>query len=499
MTEIIHRWEWRAFGSGFPRAQAFFDTLGPLGEPQDSDELYLVGDDESNLKIRFELLDLKSLLEVGKGDLQLWAPILKVGFPADAEVVSALFEELGRKTPDLHRSSYTQQQFIDELIVPLGDIAVVDVHKHRVRYAPEGCMAEMTDLTANGQTTRTVAVESEDPAAVLVAIEKMGLSGYENTSYTRGLSCLLGLSPVRYGVIDVGTNSVKFHVGEQHADGSWSRVTDRAEVTRLGEGLAESGEIQPEPIHRTADAIAGMVEEARAQNVLAIAAVGTAGMRMAENRKAVVAQFRERAGIEVEIVSGEEESRLAYLAAKAGVGLVDGSVVVFDTGGGSTQFTFGTGSEIEERFSLNVGAVRYTERFGLNGAVESEVVADALAAISEDLDRIDDRPTPHALVAMGGAVTNLAAISQAMADYDPDIVQGTVLDVGEVDRQIELFRSTDVEARRSIVGIQPARAEVILAGACVVRTVMEKLGCSELTVSDRGLRHGLLRERFGFF
>ena len=84
-----------------------------------------------------------------------------------------------------------------------------------------------------------------------------------------------------------------------------------------------------------------------------------------------------------------------------------------------------------------------------------------------------------------------------LAVYDPAIIQGTVLDREEVDRQIELFRTRDAEGRRTIVGLQPARAEVILAGACIVRTVMDKLGQSSLTVSDHGLRHGLLAERFG--
>jgi exopolyphosphatase / guanosine-5'-triphosphate,3'-diphosphate pyrophosphatase len=98
---------------------------------------------------------------------------------------------------------------------------------------------------------------------------------------------------------------------------------------------------------------------------------------------------------------------------------------------------------------------------------------------------------------MGGAITNMAAVRHAMATYDPDVVQGTVLDRGEIDRQLELFRSRDAEARRSIVGIQPKRADVILAGACIVRTVMDKLGADSLTVSDRGLRHGVLAERFG--
>ena len=98
---------------------------------------------------------------------------------------------------------------------------------------------------------------------------------------------------------------------------------------------------------------------------------------------------------------------------------------------------------------------------------------------------------------MGGAITNITAVKHGLATYDPDVVQGTVLDRAEVDRQIELYRSRDADGRREIVGLQPKRAEVILAGACIVRTVLEKLGEDSLTVSDRGLRHGLLVERFG--
>jgi exopolyphosphatase/guanosine-5'-triphosphate,3'-diphosphate pyrophosphatase len=141
--------------------------------------------------------------------------------------------------------------------------------------------------------------------------------------------------------------------------------------------------------------------------------------------------------------------------------------------------------------------VRYTERFGVAGAVTPETLREALAAISADLARIDGRPAPDALVGMGGAITNITAVKHGLATYDPDVVQGTVLDRVEIDRQIELYRSRDAEGRRAIVGLQPKRADVILAGACVVRTVMDKLGQDALTVSDRGLRHGLLVERFG--
>jgi exopolyphosphatase/guanosine-5'-triphosphate,3'-diphosphate pyrophosphatase len=125
------------------------------------------------------------------------------------------------------------------------------------------------------------------------------------------------------------------------------------------------------------------------------------------------------------------------------------------------------------------------------------VLDDALAAISADLALLDGRPPPDALVAMGGAVTNMTAVKLGLATYDPELVQGAVLDRAEIDRQIELYRSRDAEARRAIVGLQPKRAEVILAGACIVRTVMEKLGQQTLTVSDRGLRHGVLIDRYG--
>ena len=96
-----------------------------------------------------------------------------------------------------------------------------------------------------------------------------------------------------------------------------------------------------------------------------------------------------------------------------------------------------------------------------------------------------------------GELNNIAAVRHGLSSYDPNIVHGTVLDRAEIDRQIEMYRSRDAAERRLIVGLQPKRADVILAGACIVRTVMRKLGRASLTVSDRGLRHGVLVDRFG--
>ena len=300
-----------------------------------------------------------------------------------------------------------------------------------------------------------------------------------------------------FAVIDVGTNSVKFHIGERRDDGTWSTIVDRAEVTRLGEGISETGDIAPEAIERTAEAITGMVDEARRHHASAIVAVGTMGMRSAGNSGAFIARVRERCGITIEVLPGEEEGRLAYLAVKAGLGLADGRLVVFDTGGGSTQFTFGRGDAVDEQYSLDIGAVRLTARYGLDGRLTRDQLDAALAGIAAEFARLDDAAPPDALVGMGGAITNMTAVMLHLEKYDPDAVQGAVLGRGEVDRQIELFRTRDVDARRGIIGLQPKRADVILAGACVVRTVMDKLGQDSLTVSDRGLRHGVLLERFG--
>jgi exopolyphosphatase/guanosine-5'-triphosphate,3'-diphosphate pyrophosphatase len=250
-------------------------------------------------------------------------------------------------------------------------------------------------------------------------------------------------------------------------------------------------------MQRTLEAICELADDARQAGADEIAAVGTAGLRAAANGAPFVRDVEARCGVRIEIIPGEDEGRFAYLAAKSGLGFARGSLAVFDTGGGSSQFTFGDGDAVDEQFSVPVGAVRLTERFELDRALSDEQLATALDAIAGELSCLDDRATPDALAGMGGAVTNLAAVKHGLPTYDPDVVQGTTLHLAEIDRQIELYRTRSAAQRRSIVGLQPNRAEVILAGACVVRTVMTKLGRDAFVVSDRGLRHGLVVARFG--
>jgi len=496
MGEIKPRWEWRTFGPRFAPAEMAFAGLESTGV-QETDETYLLTEKGSNVKVRAGLLDIKVLQKVNEAGLEQWMPAMKEGFPASAAVLREVFNAMQVDPPDLTRDSYTFDQFLDELIEPMTTVRAARVHKRRVRYSVGGCTSELSDVTVDGLATRTIAVEAEDAAAVVAAVDSLGLSGYINTNYSRGLAATLSGMKPRYAVLDVGTNSVKFHIAEAGADGRWNAVVDGAELTRLGEGLKEGGAITTEAAERTAAAITSMVDQAHKEGCIAIAAVGTAGLRIATNSADVLATIRARTGVRVDVISGDEEGRLAYVAVRAGLPSVTGSVVVFDTGGGSSQFTFGNGDQVSERFSVDVGAVRYTERYGLDGAVSNDVLREAMTAIAADLSRIAGRPQPETLVAMGGAVTNLTAVSYAMTRYDPEKIQGAVLTRDEIDRQIERYRTTPLDKREAIVGLQAKRADVILAGACIVRTVMELLGKNQVTVSDRGLRHGVLVERFG--
>jgi len=495
MVEITPRWEWRSFGRRFEEAESRLAALTP-GGVQESDEIYLLSGAGGNVKVRDALMDIKVLRQVNADGLEQWTPVMKAGFPLPATEAAEVFRALRLPVPSLSRASYTLDEIIKEFAALGCAIREVKVHKRRTRYTVGGCMAELCDVVADGKSTHTIAIESEDAARVILAVKELGLGGYINTGYPRGLTALIDDEPARYAVIDVGTNSVKLLIGQRDLAGRWRTVVDRAELTRLGEGLEQHRVIVDAALERTAAAIAGMADEAKRRSVLAIVAVGTAGLRIASNRNEVVAAIEARTGLQIEVISSEEERRLAYVAARSGLGLITGSLVVFDTGGGSTQFTFGHDSSVDERFSVDVGAVRYTERYKLDGAVSPDVLHEVMAAISADLSRIEEREVPAALVGMGGAVTNITAVKHELAHYDPTVVQGTVLDRAEVERQIELYRSRDADARRTIIGLQPKRAEVILAGACIVRTIMEKLGKETLTVSDRGLRHGVLAERF---
>ena len=193
MENIIPRWEWRTFGESFGEAEHRLPEL-ETGMVQESDELYLLSPAaDANAKVRDLLMDIKTLEQVNPDGLEQWKPVMKGAFPLPAAVVKSVFIAVGVTPPPLTRPDYTLQQFISELVEPTQHLRAVEVHKRRARYKVAGCMAEMTDVVAGGRKTRTVAIESEDPAQVIGAVLELGLDRFDNVSYPRGLKQLLGI------------------------------------------------------------------------------------------------------------------------------------------------------------------------------------------------------------------------------------------------------------------------------------------------------------------
>ncbi|MGB4274852.1 MAG: Ppx/GppA phosphatase family protein [Bacillota bacterium] len=302
----------------------------------------------------------------------------------------------------------------------------------------------------------------------------------------------------RKAVIDIGTNSIKLYVAELGPDGSLATVIDKNNIARLGEGMDEERTLQQEAIRRNAEAVAEFADLAKSNGAGEIVAVGTMALRTAKNAKDFIDAVRDLSGIEVRVIPGEEEAEFAYLAVLSGISARVARLAVCDVGGGSTEFIFGGQAGIDRRFSINLGAVKVSADYLSSDPPSSKEVEDAISYVLDVLKEngVNDNMPVDKLVGIGGTITSMGAVKFKMEKYDPDVIQGSILTRDDVDRLIALFRSVPLDERRNIVGLQPKRAEVIIGGACIVRGIMESLGTDELTMSDRGLRHGLMFRLF---
>ena len=423
---------------------------------------------------------------------------MKAGFPLSAADVARRARRARVEAPALARDAYSLDELLDEVVRPSGRVLAVQVHKHRRRLHDRRLHGRADRRAHRPRSTRTIAVESEDPALVLAAVRELGLESRRNVSYPRGLTSLAGLGSRRFAVIDVGTNSVKFHVGERGRDGEWRTVVDRAEVTRLGEGLDATGGLGEEPMERTAAAIAAMAEEARQDGVEEIAAVGTAGMRIAANAPAFVAAVRERCGVEIEVIPGEEEARLAFRRGRRRARprrrarSSSSTPAAAARSSPSARRPGGRAVQRERRRGAVHGALR-PRRGRLGGDAGRGAGRDRRrpraarrppgAGRARRHGRRRDEPRRRAARARRRTTPRS---SRARCSTAPR-------STGSSSSTARAPPTSDA----AIAGLQPKRAEVILAGACIVSTVLDKLGRDSFTVSDRGLRHGLIVERFG--
>lgn len=305
--------------------------------------------------------------------------------------------------------------------------------------------------------------------------------------------------PDRYASIDVGSNTVLLLVAERRGTGL-APLLERAEITRLGRGVDATGKLDGAAIRETAAALADFAGQARALGARRIVCVATSAARDAANGAEFFEATRQAAGLVPEVITGDEEARLVYASAWRDFGAGGGGpLAVLDVGGGSTEFTFGEGPAPAGRTSLQVGAVRLTERHVRTDPVSPAELAALRAAARSAVRPLGAMPLPRGgrLVGVAGTVTTLSAVAQALPAWDPTRVHGAPLSLVETEALADRLAGLTVKERAALEGMEPKRADVILAGALVVAEAMRATGFDRLTVSDRGVRWGLLYDRFG--
>ncbi|MDQ3263212.1 MAG: Ppx/GppA family phosphatase [Myxococcota bacterium] len=303
----------------------------------------------------------------------------------------------------------------------------------------------------------------------------------------------------RYATIDVGTNSVLLLVAELK-EGRFEPLVERAEITRLGRGVDRSGALDPAAIEETIRCLESFAQQARALGVQAIAATATSAARDASNGAVFREEAKRRAGVELQIISGELEAQLSFAAVHTDfAGSAQGPLVALDIGGGSTEFIFGTGDgpQIAFRHSFDVGSVRLTERFVTGHPVSPADRERIRAHLKETFASLPAAPPGFQLVGVAGTVTTLFSVLHQIDPYDAARVHGGRITHAELATLVDRLCELPLEERRRLPGLQPKRADVICAGALVLEGAMEQLGAQGCVVSDRGLRWGLLVHQFG--
>lgn len=313
----------------------------------------------------------------------------------------------------------------------------------------------------------------------------------------------------RIAVADLGTNSTRLLVGEVAADGRVIEIERRTTVTRLGEGVDESGRLAPEAMERVYAALAEYRQIAEATGATRLIAVATSAVRDAENGEELAAHVRDSIGFDLRTISGEEEARLTFLGATAGRQIpgdaqgsapapahADDEVLVIDIGGGSTEFVVGRpGSPPDFHVSTRLGSVRHTERHLKSDPPrheELEAMASSARSIIEEAVPDHVRARTQAGITVAGTPTSLAAIDQGLEPYDSSRVHGYRLSLATCERILAQLALLSLEERRQVKGLHSERAPTIVAGVAILVESMRLCGLDEIEVSELDVLHGVL-------
>jgi exopolyphosphatase/guanosine-5'-triphosphate,3'-diphosphate pyrophosphatase len=290
----------------------------------------------------------------------------------------------------------------------------------------------------------------------------------------------------RRAAVDIGTNTVRLLVADVRSpDVPPAAVLRDLEITRLGQGVDAQRRLDPEAGRRTLEAVARFVEAARSAGAWNVRVAGTSVLRDAADRDAFAAAVRERTGVELEVLTGDQEGSLAFRGATLGIS--PGPFVVCDIGGGSTELV-----REGAAWSLDVGSVRLRERCLRSDPPLEAEIASAAAVVDACLDAVALEGS-ETLVGVAGTITTLAALHLGLERYDHDRVHGTRLPAADVRRWAERLLAMRVEEVRQAFPIVPAgRADVIGAGVLILREVMDRWGYGEVVSSERDILDGLV-------
>ena len=298
---------------------------------------------------------------------------------------------------------------------------------------------------------------------------------------------------MRVAAADIGTNSTRLLVADVGADGSVAEVERLLEITRLGEGVDAGGTLGELPMGRVAAALERYAARARALGAERMLAVATSAVRDAANREEFLARVA-ATGFQPRLLSGEEEAQTTFAGVRSRAPgepatSADGTLVI-DVGGGSTELVLGDAQGVAWSTSLQAGCVRMTERFLGEDVIPEEAFAASDAAVDELLKVVPDDAVAatRRAVAVAGTATTLAAI--ANGGYSPEAVHDAQLTRAEVGDLQARLAALPLEQRRTVPGLEPARAPVIVGGLAVLGRVLDRFGLREATVSERDILHG---------
>ena len=301
--------------------------------------------------------------------------------------------------------------------------------------------------------------------------------------------------PTPVAVLDFGTNTSRLLI----TDGESLDVRTHR-ITGLGRGLSASGQLSKEGIDRVLEAIEEFNLLIAQHEVETIRAVTTSAARDARNRDDFIGAASTSLSHPLELLSGEEEARYGFLGATADFNRTAAPFLVVDIGGGSTEFSYGT--DVAEMYrSVDMGSVRFFEKFLLNDPPKPEELSAAIQVARLHLDDID-RELPligkaNSLVGVAGPITTIAAVEIGLEPYDPEVIDGFRLTRQAAEDVFRTLATESLSDRQHNPGLEPARADVIVAGCCILVAIMRHWELEECLVRERDLLDGLADEMLG--